>query len=635
MRKSVSIFTPSMTAQKKTNPTNEDRNLKNESNKKRRVSFHPGTTENNKQTSNSEKETSHKTPFSEEKLFETQNYIESSLIIESEKRKVNGRMSLDPMGKIEIAEEKAPEKVTTEISKESLLVKEKPKRNNHVDEFMYANEIRFLDKIISKISLTNVTPSGGKADPAKKHWIKNSLKPRVEFFKTMIKFLQQQMTIYQDKIEIKQKSLDLTKIKTNNLKNIRNESRNKTKLEWYQFRRAQETNFNKLIVDNEQQLQVTKATKTADVEKLREECLKLAQDKVALQEKVTQMNSEINENENLNTDDFEDLKYRLMQQVTRTEILKQDEEDLKKKLFERDVEVRIIKDRIKDLQNEIDKLDFTIMGKNAGDKQLMDLQRKNKLYEDVFKIKIIQATATKVIMFIGGFKFEFNILPDTTVTKFVAHKKEESHGITSHIYDNFFLENMLDELNNQREFATENKVPENATNDHIINGVSKDDMEIVEKAMNYERKKRFSVSAIETAQKDEFLNTMNLENTLDIFMREKLFANEETQQPSTVTVANKKLKLKEVLCKILHKMHVVAALVKEIGILNEWCKIDSFYVKNKIYLRFYLQSFDSNMGTLDLCIDRLLNLMHENKVVSDLKKQEDGLSKYVTEYITK
>ena len=73
--------------------------------------------------------------------------------------------------------------------------------------------------------------------------------------------------------------------------------------------------------------------------------------------------------------------------------------------------------------------------------------------------------------------------------------------------------------------------------------------------------------------------------------------------------------------------------MKEIYMLKKWVKIETFYVQRRIYLRFYLKTFDIKFDTLDLTIDNHLQVYCNKVIVIDLKKKINGLTNYIKEYI--
>ncbi|ORD94992.1 hypothetical protein ECANGB1_1700 [Enterospora canceri] len=591
----------------------------NESEKRqRRVSFHPAQAEKKEDEVEQQK--------IDVSLFDTQKYAENSLIVEFDKRKREGRMSLDPLCKLDIADESVQSEgqLKQEKTKVNYNFREKAKRNNFVDDFMYGYEIRFLDKIITNMGeKTGQQTGGNKYSGEKRMWLKYSLRPRVEFLKGMVRYLQAQMRVFQNEIDVKQRSLDVNKVKTGGLKRHRNESRNRAKLEWYAYRKVQETHFNKTILENEQKMLLEKVDASERLSYLKKEIEELKKTRAKIKERIGSVDVAIGEKSILNREELEDLKYKLMEQVNRSEVLKEDEEILKKKVFEKEMECRIVRERIKELTADIGRLDCTILGKNADDSQLENLSRTNLLYEDVFGVRLIKAETNRVVLGICGFEFTFMLSGGSNVKSFVCSKKNRFDK-DAQIYDTFFVENMLADLIEADSVEPQERVVENK------------DEAYAEKMVQRSRKRRLSVAQGDTMQADEFTNTLNLENTLDIFMVEKL--QEEMGEMRDPIGSSMELeqshKLDELVHKILYKYHTVNSLMKEVCRMRDWCNIDGFYVKNKIYYRFYLQTLNSDCGLLDLSIDRMFNLIHDKQIVVNLRNNVEGIRKYVNEFIS-
>lgn len=380
--------------------------------------------------------------------------------------------------------------------------------------------------------------------------------------------------------------------------------------------------FNKVILEKEQNMEIEKAQKFKTLQKLENEINQLQNQNDALEKEIKEHNAFIDNVNTPNTDDLEDLKYTLMEQSNRTETLKEDEESMKKNVFEIETEMRMTQSRIKALKIDVDKLDWTIVGKSADENQLMQLQEENKVYEAIFKFKLCELSKDEQIKFaLNNFIITCKLLPDTTVQEFEIKQEKTGFDADEHILEKYFMDNMLKDLKKRNEGET------------IVN--EDKNVKFIKNIISEEKKqKRLSISHQENFLKEELLNTINFENTLDIFMKDT-FRNEEICNETTKKCANigEPKKLKQFVAKILLQYFTLVLLKKEIGQLKEFCKIDIFYVKQKIYLRFYLQTINKKFNAIDLCIDKDFYLVYEKKQVVNLNTDLCGLKEFVVNFV--
>lgn len=170
---------------------------KENNNKKKRVSFHPDVIKQKDEIEHNEIDNA---------LFETQKFSGDVLIEDFERHKKQTRKSLDPLKHIELLEDEEPvvkQQKCTVVKKDILNFKEKPKRNNHVDDFMYSHDIRFLDKIILMFNKNIYSDNKRELKKWKREWLNNSILPRTEHIQTLIKFMTDKMEKAQEKIEQK------------------------------------------------------------------------------------------------------------------------------------------------------------------------------------------------------------------------------------------------------------------------------------------------------------------------------------------------------------------------------------------------------------------------------------------------
>lgn len=500
----------------------------------------------------------------------------------------------------------------------ALISKLEYKKNNHnevkfcnkenaADLFMNTHEIRFLDKIIN--IMKNTFQNKNNIEQKDFLWGIYILKSRTDYFKTIIKFLQFQMQTHQKTILNIQNKLDLMSINIISLKKNRNESRNKAKLEWYIYRNIQENNFIKILQDYKQQLLNKKAHNTNEIEKLKQS-IKLLKDNIETQLKKTEiLNQSIAHSNYHSIKNSYILKNKLICEVNKFENLKKHKEILQIRENENNLKKTTLINNIHELTIEIEHLNSIILGKNADDTQLQKLKDYNKIYEDMFKIQLINAEEHKITLKLCGFVFVFYINDISIVTNVTVQKSDVE--IMENIYDMFFIENIF------------NHTP--------YDNLKQTEPSFIDTIFKPEKQKRLSIS---TNNKEKFINSFQNHTTLDTFIFEKLHnINNENIINDFFIDLTLSIKLKDMIHDILLRYCIINNLMKEISMLKKWIKIETFYVQKTIYLRFYLKTFDIKFDTLDLTIDNHLQVCCNKTIVIDLKKKINGLTDYIKEYI--
>ena len=172
---------------------------------------------------------------------------------------------------------------------------------------------------------------------------------------------------------------------------------------------------------------------------------------------------------------------------------------------------------------------------------------------------------------------------------------------------------------------------ENIFNSMPCDNLKQTESSFVDTIFKPEKQKRLSIS---TNNKEKFINSFQNHTTLDTFIFEKLhnITNENIINDFSINLASS-IKLKDIIHDILLRYCIINNLMKEISMLKKWVKIETFYVQRRIYLRFYLKTFDIKFDTLDLTIDNHLQVYCNKVIVIDLKKKINGLTNYIKEYI--
>ncbi|OQS55522.1 hypothetical protein EHP00_574 [Ecytonucleospora hepatopenaei] len=555
-------------------------------------------------------------------LFETQKFDGNKFIENISKKPKTLRMSIDPLQNLSLTTTNKNNKV--EEGDNILHYKEKPKRSNYIDDFMYSQDIRFLDKIIISFDNNQYKNYSRSVDPRNKEWLKKCILPRIEYFKQIIKVLTSQMDKTQNKIEKKQSLINTDKVDVTKLKKLRNESRNKSKYEWYLYRKIQEMNFNKIILENEQKMTLSKAMIENEFSLCESEIKQLEEEKLSIQNELDALNQEINNTEHLIDDDIEDLKYILMEQSSKFELLCEDENNFKKKLFEHDTEKRMCKNRIRDLNVDIETLNCTIVGKNADEDQLELVKKENKLYERIFDMQITCIKPSSFVFNLGNLCFTCDLTNDGFVKEFFVKKTKTNTSFEDSVFDSYFINNFGNLMDSFLVKDGENIIENNKKEDFIKN------MLITPK-----RYRRLSVSNKETENKESLLNTINFENTLDALMLEtcnKEF-NKNNESVNNCFKRNDTKKIGNFILNLLMKYNMIVLFKKEVNYLKNYCKIDSFYAKGKVYLRLYLNSFKKCLSDIDLNIDENFCLNFNKKKVANLNENLSSLKDFVIGYV--
>lgn len=272
-----------------------------------------------------------------------------------------------------------------------------------VGEFLASKGIRFLDDaVISTMKRDTLSKSRNTVDPLLLVYYKYSLAERIEFLYNFSSFLIDKMRDLQREIDDVEQAIDVSTVNKDNLKRIRNDARNKSKIDWYSLRKIYEIQFNKKMVENKSKvIEILDGlkrdnTKTIDGIGLKEKNVEKLRCKIAeLNEKVYKFDKE-------NIEKTEKLRAMIEERKKVYESAREDLESVSHEFEARKMEEVVVQKRIDRLNNEIGNLKKNIAIKNVNETQLDEIKSLLERYETIFHFKVVKITGHSLVFEIGG-----------------------------------------------------------------------------------------------------------------------------------------------------------------------------------------------------------------------------------------
>lgn len=417
------------------------------------------------------------------------------------------------------------------------IIPQPPKEDAEIGEFLSRNGIRFLDEaVIDTMKRDTLSKSRNIVDPSMLTYYKYSLKERIDFLYNFSSFLIDKMRDLQREIENAERQVDVPSLNKDNLKKIRNESRNKSKIDWYGLRKIYEIQFNKKMLENrskvEEYLNSTRKENKVLVNEIADRNNSTAQ----LNAKLLHIKKTIGESDQGKVQETEKLQKMIND---RRKVLEGAREDLAivnaaYKDYETDIKSR--NKRIERLLYEIDYLKKNLSIKNINESQLDEIKNRIRRYKTMFSFRLIKLSQYNAIFELYGNNLSVEFTGDSNWDSIVS-----KYSITLKEPDPFY------------EIAR--VLPESGT--------------------------------------------LKFSDLVDVFSK---------------------------------RFPLAHSIKKEVLLLKEKIKTESFSLNGILYLRFYL---DVSNSILDLNINSSFDLVLNENTLANLYSSPGSLSKYVHNRINK
>ncbi len=289
-------------------------------------------------------------------------------------------------------------------------------------EFLNSVGIRFLDdSIVDSTRRDTLSKSQNVVDPALSLYYRYSMRERIEFFNTFSVYLSTKTKELQELIEKLEEGIDVGNLNKDMMKKIRNESRKRAKMCWYNLRKSYEMQFNRKMQSNKIILEESLSEMKKKINRLENEVtekalnIKLYNDKYNFISSCLRVNSgdgkeniinSSNNNfyyNNLNVDKnsnalniklekAEKLMEMINERKKLLEELENEYNEENKRFEQKIIEHNVFLKSIEKLKMENDHLRKNIMVSSVTEPVLEQAKKEFMRYCNLFKIKIIRIT---------------------------------------------------------------------------------------------------------------------------------------------------------------------------------------------------------------------------------------------------
>lgn len=262
-----------------------------------------------------------------------------------------------------------------------------------VGEFLASQGIRFLDEtVISAMKRDTLSKSRNTVDPALVVYYKYSLSERIEFLYNFSSFLIDKMKDLQREVEQVEAGIDVGCINKDNLKKVRNEARNKAKIDWYSLRKIYEIQFNKKMIENKNKvLEIVTSTRREHARNL--EAIAQKEESVGkLRSKIAELKDRVLKFDKENIQKTEKLQAMIDERKKVYESAKDDLETARQTFEAQRKEEIAVQKKIERLHNEISNLKKNIAIKNVSENQLEEIKGLLARYASIFQFKLRKIT---------------------------------------------------------------------------------------------------------------------------------------------------------------------------------------------------------------------------------------------------
>ncbi|KAI5150328.1 hypothetical protein ENBRE01_1429 [Enteropsectra breve] len=272
-----------------------------------------------------------------------------------------------------------------------------------LNAFLASLGIRFLDESISDgMRRDTLSKSRNTVDPSLFNYFKLSVRERIDYLQGFSAFLAEKMKELQKEIGEAQKSIDIKNINKDLLKKIRNESRNKSKIDWYALRKINEIQFNMKVTENKAKMQEMLSSLNRENLQYDDEIAKASERIERVKGKHAELASLLERYGNSELQEAGKLQQMIDERKHLLEELEKEHQEQQRAFEQREIKENILNRDIRKLIDETNNLRNNIMVKNVDENALQEIQRFIKRYELIFNIKILQLTMNSIKLAING-----------------------------------------------------------------------------------------------------------------------------------------------------------------------------------------------------------------------------------------
>lgn len=271
-----------------------------------------------------------------------------------------------------------------------------------ITEFLASQGIRFLDETaIDGMKRDTLSKSRNVIDPSLVVYYEYSLKERIDFLFNFSNFLIDKMKDLQREIDVVKNNIDIKSINKENLKRIRNDSRNKSKIDWYSLRKIYEIQFNKKILENRNKVSDILSSLIRENQSTEEQILKRKNSIETLKVKIQELKGLVSRMDQQSIQKTECFREMIDERKKILQSTKKELDEKKLVLEAQKNEESNIQRRITKLQSEISSLKKNLSIRNVGESQLEEITKIIERYSKYYKFKLIKMDYHSIVFEIG------------------------------------------------------------------------------------------------------------------------------------------------------------------------------------------------------------------------------------------
>lgn len=288
-----------------------------------------------------------------------------------------------------------------------------------ITEFLASQGIRFLDETaIDGMKRDTLSKSRNVVDPSLIIYYQYSFKERIDFLFNFSNFLIDKMSDLQREIELVKSTIDIKSINKDNLKRIRNDSRNKSKIDWYSLRKIYEIQFNKKILENRNKVSDILETIRKDEKRTKDSIISKTNSIDSLKYQVEELKTTVSQVDRQSMQKTGDLREMIDE---RKKVLASAKAELESKKQISDMqtsEETNVQKRIVKLQCEIGNLKKNLSVKSVGESQLEEIRKMINRYSTMYNFKIIKMACYSFIFEIESIEITLELNSAMEVSRF-------------------------------------------------------------------------------------------------------------------------------------------------------------------------------------------------------------------------
>lgn len=275
----------------------------------------------------------------------------------------------------------------------------KKKEKREINEYLASIGIRFLDDSIADgMRRDTLSKSRNEIDPSLYYHYKYSIKERIDYLYNFSGFLSDKMAELQEAISDVQKEIDVEGLNKDLLKKIRNESRNKSKIDWYSLRKLNELQFNKRITANRTRIQEIFSIKQRDDERLESEMNERSGNIGVLRARHDEIHRRLLQNNPEELQEAEKLQQMIADRRNLLESVKMEYDLVSKRMGSIKMEEEHLDSSIQALKEGNEVLRNNLMIKNISESALEEIKKGFQRFCTVFKLKILKLAKNSVFV---------------------------------------------------------------------------------------------------------------------------------------------------------------------------------------------------------------------------------------------